>query len=49
MLVDETANTLKQRVLAVFDAQRAAKGGAAIGGLDPLEAKGVEISVRVSF
>ena len=48
-LVDETATALKQRVLAVFDAQRAAKGGAAIGGLDPLESKGVELILRVTF
>ena len=43
-LLDETAVAFTQRVLAIYDAQRSTKA-AAIGGLDPIEAKGVSIGM----
>lgn len=43
-LLDETAAAFSRRVIAIYDSQRSAKG-ASIGGIDPLETKGVSIGL----
>jgi hypothetical protein len=47
-LVEDAANVMKQRVLTCFEAQKTTKA-ALVGGVDPLETKGVSVSVSVSF
>ncbi len=47
-LVEDAANVMKQRVLTCFEAQRTTKS-ANVAGVDPLESKGVSVSVSVSF